>query len=346
MESPPDPAPPPRDPRRALLAVLLLLCVVPAGLPAALGGAGLTFLVGPPAALLLGAALALTLGNPAPKETATWSKRLLQASVVGLGFGLDAREVVVVARDALPVTLLGIAATFAVGLALGHALRADGPTSLLVTTGTAICGGSAIAAMAPVVEADERQTGAALATVFTLNAVALVLFPPLGLALGLDPATFGAWAALAIHDTSSVVGAASAYDHLVAGTPTALAVGTTTKLARALWILPLVLAVAWWRRSGRRAPFPTFLLGFAAAVALRALAPSSFEALWSTLHLLARQALVVTILLIGVGLGRDVLRKVGPRPLVLGVLLWVVVAAASLGFVAAGWVPLGRAGGA
>ncbi|MCO5172195.1 MAG: putative sulfate exporter family transporter [Planctomycetes bacterium] len=343
MESPPDPAPPGRDPRRALLAALLALCLVPAALPAALGGAGLTFLVGPPLALLLGAGLALALGNPAPKATATWSKRLLQASVVGLGFGLDAGKVVLVARDALPVTLLGIAATFALGLALGRVLRADGPTSLLVTSGTAICGGSAIAAMAPVVEADERQTGAALATVFTLNAVALVLFPPLGLALGLDPATFGAWAALAIHDTSSVVGAASAFDHAVVGAPTALEVGTTTKLARALWILPLVLAVAWWRRSGRRAPFPTFLLGFAGAVGLRALVPA-LDGLWSALHLVARQALVVTILLIGVGLTRDVLRRTGSRPLVQGVVLWVLVGAASLGFVAAGWVPLGRAG--
>src|SRR5690606_3291783 len=146
--------------------------------------------------------------------------------------------------------------------ALPISLRADGPTSFLVTTGTAICGGSAIAAMAPVVEADERQTAVSLATVFTLNAVALVLFPPLGHALGLSNQAFGAWAALAIHDTSSVVGACAAFDQLAppgAQAATALAVGTTTKLARALWILPLVLVVAWARRSKKRAPFPVFL---------------------------------------------------------------------------------------
>lgn len=332
--------PPPRDPRRALLVALLVACLVPSSLPSALGGPGLAFLVGPPVALILGAGLGLSLGNPEPKRTAAWSKKLLQAAVVGLGFGLDAREVVLVARDAVPVTLVGITATFAVGAALGRALRADGATSFLVTTGTAICGGSAIAAMAPVVEADERQTGVSLATVFTLNAIALVLFPPLGAALGLSAPQFGAWAALAIHDTSSVVGASSAFDQLVAGAPTALAVGTTTKLARALWILPLVLAVAWWRRSGKRAPFPMFLLGFVGAVGLRALLPS-LQPLWSGLHLLARQVLVVTILLIGVGLTRDVLKKLGARPLVHGVLLWIVVGAASLGLVAAGWVPLG-----
>lgn len=337
---PPPAAPAARDPRRALLVALLLACALPAGLPVALGGGGLSFLVGPPLALVLGAGLGLSLGNPEPKRTAAWSKKLLQAAVVGLGFGLDAREVALVARDAVPITLVGIAATFTLGWALGRVLRADGPTSLLVTTGTAICGGSAIAAMAPVVEADERQTGVSLATVFTLNAVALLVFPPLGVALGLTPPAFGAWAALAIHDTSSVVGASSAYDLLVAGSPAALAVGTTTKLARALWILPLVLTVAWWRRSGRRAPFPTFLVGFVAAVALRALLPA-LQPVWSTLHLLARQVLVVTLLLIGVGLTRDVLKKLGVRPLVHGVLLWIAVGAASLGFVVAGWVPLG-----
>lgn len=337
------PAPAPRDRRRALLVVMLLACLAPASLPAALGGSGLAFLVGPPVALLLGAGLGLSVGNPEPRRTSAWSKKLLQASVVGLGFGLDAREVALVARDAVPVTLVGIAATFAAGAALGRALRADGPTSFLVTTGTAICGGSAIAAMAPVVEADERQTGVSLATVFTLNAVALVVFPPLGAALGLTPPEFGAWAALAIHDTSSVVGASSAFDQLAAGAPTALAVGTTTKLARALWILPLVLAVAWWRRSEERAPFPTFLLGFVGAVALRALLPG-LQPAWSALYVIARQALVVTILLIGVGLTRDVLSRLGARPLLHGALLWVVVGASSLGLVAAGWVPLGAAG--
>jgi uncharacterized integral membrane protein (TIGR00698 family) len=320
---------------------LLLACLVPWP-----GAKGWGFLVGPPLALLLGAALGLTLGNPWPKQSAAWSKRLLQVAVVGLGFGLDAREVVVVARDAIPITLAGIAATFGAGWLLARVTRADGPTSFLVTTGTAICGGSAIAAMAPVVEADEKQTAVSLATIFTLNAIALVLFPPLGHALDLSNPAFGAWAALAIHDTSSVVGASSAFDLLVppTGAATALAVGTTTKLARALWILPLVLVVAWARRSKKRAPFPVFLLGFVAAVGLRALAPQ-LEPLWSLLQLLARQVLVVTLLLIGAGLTREVLKKLGVRPLVHGVVLWVLVGAASLGMIHAGWVPLGRTAG-
>jgi uncharacterized integral membrane protein (TIGR00698 family) len=239
------------------------------------------------------------------------------------------------ALHAVPVTLVGIALTFALGAGLARLLRADGPTSFLVTTGTAICGGSAIAAMAPVVEADDKQTGVSLATIFTLNAVALLLFPWLGGLLGLSQADFGAWAALAIHDTSSVVGACSAYGEQ------ALAVGTTTKLARALWILPLVLVVAWRRRSEKRAPFPVFLVGFAAAVALRAYVPAP-DAVWKIIHTLARQVLVVTVLLIGVGLTRDVLRKLGARPLAQGVILWVIVGAGSLAAVMAGWVPIGR----
>lgn len=330
-----DAAPPPASPassdraRQALLGLAVVACLVPD--PRA---ATLTFLIGPPIALALGAALGLGLGNPWSKRTGAWSKRLLQVAVIGLGFGLQAREVVTHALYAVPVTLVGIALTFALGAALARLLRADGPTSFLVTTGTAICGGSAIAAMAPVVQADDEQTGVSLATIFTLNAVALLLFPPLGRLLDLPQGDFGAWAALAIHDTSSVVGACSAYGEQ------ALAVGTTTKLARALWILPLVLVVAWRRRSDERAPFPLFLVGFAVAVALRAYVPAP-DAAWKIINTVARQVLVVTVLLIGVGLTRDVLRKLGARPLAQGVLLWVLVGAGSLGAVMAGWVPIG-----
>jgi uncharacterized membrane protein YadS len=335
-----DPTPPPAQtshgPLKVLLAALVLVCLAPRAL------APVTFLVAPPVALLLGVAFGVALGNPWSKTTSAWSKKLLQVAVIGLGFGLDAREVLLTARDAIPVTLLGIVLTFALGAGLARLVGADGPTSFLVTTGTAICGGSAIAAMAPVVEADEKQTGVSLATIFTLNAIALLLFPPLGQALGLTAPAFGAWGALAIHDTSSVVGAATAYDAMLATSAgaTAVGVGTTTKLARALWILPLVLTVAWWRKSDKRAPFPLFLLGFVAAVALRAALPS-LQPVWSAAYLLAKQVLVVTLLLIGLGLTRDTLKKLGARPLIHGVVLWIIVGAASLGFVLAGWVPLG-----
>ena len=209
----------------------------------ALVALALAGLLSAPLALAAGLALGIGLGNPWPGPVSRAGKQLLQAAVVGLGFGIGLAEVWEAGREGILYTIVGIAATLLAGRALGRLLRVPDRTAALVTFGTAICGGSAIAAMAPVLEARDEEIGASLATVFTLNAVALFVFPPLGAMLGLSQEEFGLWAALAIHDTSSVVAAGSVYG------ATALAVATTVKLARAVWIAPLTLGAAWLTRT-------------------------------------------------------------------------------------------------
>ena len=285
----------------------------------------------PPLALAAGLALGLGPGNPWPGRTRAVGKLLLQVAVVGLGFGLGLGEVWRTGRDGLVYTVIGIAGTLALGAWLGRRLGVARRTSALISFGTAICGGSAIAALAPVIEADEDEIAVSLATVFTLNAVALFLFPWLGGLLGLGERAFGLWAALAIHDTSSVVGASAVY-----GT-TALAVATTVKLVRAAWIAPAVL-VAGWRRGGRRGfVLPWFILGFVLAAALRTLLPGQ-DAVWDGAAAVARRILVLTLFLVGAGMGRDTLRAVGVRPLAHGVLLWLTVGSGTLLAVCLGWI--------
>jgi len=288
--------------------------------------------VGPAAALAAGIFFSLLLGNPAPERIARGAKLLLQVSVVGLGFGLSLGTVARVGSRSAVYTVVGIALTLALGALLGRLLGTAGPVSTLVSFGTAICGGSAIAAMAPVVKARSEEVAVSLATVFTLNATALLLFPAVGRLLQLDPAAFGLWAGLAIHDTSSVVGAASSY------APGALAVATTVKLTRALWIMPSVLGAALLARSGERPKFPLFVAGFVAAAALRTALPS-LAPLFTVLVAVARQLLVLTLFLVGTGLTREVLRRVGVRPLAQGVALWLVVSAATLAAIATGLIP-------
>lgn len=299
----------------------------------ALAALALAGVLSAPLALASGLVVGIALGNPWPGPLSRAGKSLLQASVVGLGFGVSLGEVWEAGRAGVVYTIVGIAATLLVGRALGRLLRVPERTAALVTFGTAICGGSAIAAMAPVLEARDEEIGASLATVFTLNAVALFLFPPLGGALGLSQEEFGLWAALAIHDTSSVVAAGSVYG------ATALAVATTVKLARAVWIAPITLGAAWLTRTRGRVTVPWFILGFLAAAALRALAPAQ-EPLWRLGATGAKRLLVVTLVLIGAGMTREVLARVGARPLVLGVVLWVLVASGTLLLVAGS--PVGR----
>ncbi len=274
-------------------------------------------------ALLLGIVVSLTLGNPWPKQTAKVSKKLLQLAVVGLGFGLSLGEVWTTGRESIVYTFVGICFTLTVGMLLGRLLKVDGQTSALVSFGTAICGGSAIAAMAPVLKAKDAEIAVSLATVFTLNAVALLLFPLIGHQLHLSQTIFGTWAGMAIHDTSSVVGAASVYG------AKALAVGTTVKLSRALWITPFVLITAWRNKATGKNAFPWFILGFIIAAAISTLVPQGAP-VWHAVARVARQALVVTLFLIGAGLSRELLRKVGIRPLLQGVLLWLIVASLTL----------------
>lgn len=288
--------------------------------------------VGPAAALVGGILFSLVLGNPGPERTALWSKRLLQASVVGLGFGLGLETVLRVGARSAVYTVVGIALTLATGALLGRLAGTSGPLSILISFGTAICGGSAIAAMAPVVKAKSDEIAVSLATVFTLNAAALLLFPAVGHHLALDQGQFGLWAALAVHDTSSVVGAASAYG------PQALALATTVKLTRALWIMPCVLGAALLSRSEQKAKFPLFVLGFVAAAGVRTLLPS-LQPVWDGLYAVARQSLVLTLFLIGTGLTREVLRRVGVRPFAQGAILWLLVSAATLAAIVSGLIP-------
>lgn len=276
--------------------------------------------------LAAGLAVGLTVGNPWPKATSRAGRYLLQAAVTGLGFGVGLREVWEVGRTGVVYTVVGISATLLVGYGLGRLLRVPRNTAALVSFGTAICGGSAIAAMAPVLGAEDEEIGASLATVFTLNALALFLFPPVGSSLGLSQEQFGYWAALAIHDTSSVVGAGAVYG------ATALGVATTVKLARAVWIAPITLAAAWLGRRRGRVAVPWFIAGFLLAALLRALAPE-LEPVWQFGSTAAKRLLVVTLVLIGAGTTRRVLERVGLRPLLLGALLWAVVSVGALALV-------------
>jgi len=294
----------------------------------------------PPAiALGAGAAVALTLGNPSPELTRRWAGRLLQLAVVGLGFGVPLRTVLAAGAAGLGYTALGIVAAVTAGLAIGRWLSVERQTSLLVTAGTSICGGSAIAAVGPAIGARPEAMSVALATVFVLNAVALYLFPPIGRWLELSQHQFAVWAALAIHDTSSVVGAASSYG------AAALQEATVLKLARALWIVPLTMAAAWHTRRERTRPaaarggsMPWFIGLFVLAAVVRSLVPAAALSALDGVAAGARELLAVTLFLIGLGLTRSTLHQVGARPMLQGLLLWVVLGAGSLGAI----VALGR----
>ena len=296
--------------RKLFFLLLLLTCFLP--------------LVTTPMALAAGIIFSLCLGNPWPEKSGKASQLLLKISVVGLGFGLSLGEVWTVGKGAVGYTVCGITLTIGLGLLLGRLLRLRGKTAALISCGTAICGGSAIAAIAPVLGAHDEETAVSLATVFTLNAVALILFPWVGHLLDLSQQQFGVWAGLAIHDTSSVVGAAASYGL------EALRTGTTVKLTRAVWIAPLALGVGLWLRSEKKAKFPLFIIGFMLAAMLHSLLPQ-VDQFWQTLSAIARQCLVVTLFLVGCGLSREVLKKIGSRPLIHGLLLWLAVSVLTLG---------------
>jgi uncharacterized integral membrane protein (TIGR00698 family) len=308
--------------KRAAFVVLLLGCLTP--------------WVSAPVALVGGLALALAVGNPFAAQTKQWQTWLLQGSVVGLGAGMNLAVVTRVGLEGLGQTFTFLVSTLTLALVLARVLGTERTTSLLIGVGTAVCGGSAIAAVAPAVGAKSHQTSVSLAVVFLLNAVALFVFPRVGALAGLSPEQFGLWCALAIHDTSSVVGASMSMG------PVALALATTVKLARALWIIPLTLVLARvWKVEGGAAQGPPkrpwFIAGFVAAAALVTWVPG-LEAPGHLVAQVARQALVATLFLVGAGVSREALRQVGVRPLVLGVTLWVMVAGASLAGLHFGWL--------
>lgn len=278
------------------------------------------------AALLAGLAFGLFVEHPFPDQAKKAQTYLLQGSVVGLGASMNLAVVLRVGVQGIGQTLLAITATLLVTLGLSRLFKTEKVTSLLIGVGTAICGGSAIAAVAPAIGAKPHQTSVSLAVVFLLNAVALVVFPPIGHLAHLDAPQFGLWSALAIHDTSSVVGASMQFGEQ------ALQVGTTVKLTRALWIVPLTLVLARLAKAEdgtKSTKKPWFILGFLAVAALVTWVPALAEP-GQLVARAARQVLVVTLFLIGASVNRSALKAVGVRPLVLGVVLWALVSVTTL----------------
>ncbi len=290
-------------------------------------------------ALLLGLCLALFIGNPYLSVTQSITPKLLQASVIGLGAGMNLEVIAKVGLHGIGYTATGIFLTTLIGLSIGYFLKLNKEVSLLVTMGTAICGGSAIAAVASTIRAKPSETSVALATVFFLNAMALFIFPVCGHYFGLNETQFGLWSALAIHDTSSVVGAALAYGGK------AVEVATTVKLARALWIIPLCLAIGVFfkiengdqKTAAKKPTRPWFILGFVAVAALVTWIPF-FAVPGKFVYTVATRSLVFTLFLIGANLSRDSLKKVGFRPFVQGVALWGIVASATLLAIQMNWI--------
>ncbi len=287
----------------------------------------------PPVALAMGLAFGLIFRHPFEKQSACLSRWLLQISVVGLGFGMNLHEVICAGRRGFVYTLLSIAFAMLAGMFLGALLGVQNTSAYLISTGTAICGGSAIATIGPITGATDEQMAVSLGTVFVLNAVALLFFPAIGVLLKLTQTQFGLWAALAIHDTSSVVGAAAKYGS------EALQVGTTVKLARALWIVPLSLGTAVIKGAKAKVQWPWFIGLFCLAAVCNTYLPSG-AALYSALSRLARIGLTVTLYLIGSGISIATLKQVGHRPLFQGVLLWLMVCVASLWLIYLGWIAL------
>jgi len=303
--------------RKILFFILIIACLTP--------------FASPPIALALGLFLAIAVGNPYPQNSAKFTRYLLQLSVVLLGFGMNLTSVLKAGKDGIFFTVATIFGTLLLGFLVGRILKVSDKTSTLITAGTAICGGSAIAAVAPAIDAEAEEISVSLATVFILNSAALIAFPFIGYSLNLTENQFGIWAAIAIHDTSSVVGASAKYG------AEALQIATTVKLARALWIAPIAFGFAFIygreRKNERKSKItiPWFILLFLLATVGRTYAPSVVPpSIFESLVNLAKVGLTVTLFLIGASLSRETLRKVGLKPFLQGVILWIAISLVSL----------------
>ena len=306
----------------AVLSVCLLLGYIP-------GMSAFSAWVTPPVALFLGLAFALLCGQAYPKFNKKVSKKLLQYSVIGLGFGMNLHASLASGKEGMMFTILSVIGTMLIGMFIGRKLlKVSRDTSYLISSGTAICGGSAIAAVGPVIKPKDSDMSVALATIFVLNAIALFIFPVLGEWLGLTQQEFGTWAAIAIHDTSSVVGAGAAYGE------EALQVATTIKLTRALWIIPLALVTSFiFKTEGKKVSIPWFILWFIVAILMNTYVLDSVPEVGKAIAGLARKGLIITMFFIGASLSTDVLKAVGVKPLVQGVLLWLVISIGSLMYI-------------
>ena len=296
--------------RKIIFIVSLVLCLTP--------------WITPPLALLMGLLIAQFSGNPYIQYNKKATSTLLQVSVVGLGFGMNLHSAMEAGKQGLLFTVASIVGTLLLGALLGSLMKIDKKTSHLIASGTAICGGSAIAAIAPVIRAEEHQISVALGIVFILNSIALFIFPSIGHLLDMSQVQFGLWSAIAIHDTSSVVGAASRFG------AEALEVATTVKLTRALWIIPLALGTAlFFKNPKQKFKIPYFIGLFILAMAVNTYV-SEVQAVAPHIVRLAKIGLTITLFLIGSGLSKKVLQSVGFRPLIQGVLLWIAISATAL----------------
>lgn len=340
----------------ALLALSLLLGFAQKAFNVDLGVCSwLASWLSSPIALAIGFVFALVFGETFPAFNKLMSKRLLQWSVVGLGFGMNVHQALASGAEGMAFTIVSVFGTLALGWLFGRKLlKVDSQTSYLLSSGTAICGGSAIAAVGPIIKAKPENMSVALGVVFVLNAVALFVFPTIGTALGLDMKQFGMWAAIAIHDTSSVVGAGAAYDQmhpdwLAAQGVSALEVATTVKLTRALWIVVLALMTPFFFRSSLQGgeakrpwykSIPQFILWFVFVILLNTFvlgndvligsAATTCKAIGQVINALSKQLITLSLFFIGASLTRKTLLAVGIRPLFQGILLWVSISVFSL----------------
>lgn len=304
----------------SVLAILLLLDYANINFPVS---------ITPAFALLAGLIFALIFGQPYPKFNKKMSKSLLQYSVVGLGFGMNLTSALASGKEGMTFTIISVAGTMIVGLVIGkYIFKLDKDTAYLISSGTAICGGSAIAAVGPVIKAKESSMTVALGTVFILNAVALFIFPYIGTSLGMTQQQFGTWAAIAIHDTSSVVGAGAAFGE------EALKIATTIKLTRALWIIPLALVTSFiFKNDGKKVSVPMFIILFIVAMLINTYLLGDYPQIGKAVSDFAKKGLTLSLFFIGSSLSMDVLKQVGAKPFLLGVSLWVIISLGSLAYI-------------
>jgi uncharacterized integral membrane protein (TIGR00698 family) len=296
--------------QQIIFAAIVLLC--------------LFSIISPPVALLLGVIIVNVFGNPFIEFNHKAITFLLQFSVVGLGFGMNASSALSAGKEGFVLTVFSIFSTIIFGLLLGKWLKTEKKTSHLISCGTAICGGSAIAAISPVIKSNENQTSIALGVIFILNSIALFVFPFIGHQLDLSQKDFGLWCAIAIHDTSSVVGAANKYG------AEALQIATTVKLARALWIIPISLLTAViFKNKNSKIKVPYFIGLFVLAMLLNSYVPQ-ISVIAPSIVTLAKIGLTITLFLIGATLNINTLKSVGVKPLLQGIFLWIFIAGLSL----------------
>lgn len=288
----------------------------------------------PATALFMGLIFAIAFGTPFPKFNKKLSKYLLQASVVGLGFGMNLEQSLKSGAEGMVFTIVSVIGVMVFGILLGKWLKINDKASYLISAGTAICGGSAIAAVGGVMKANEKNMAVSLGVIFILNAIALFIFPPLGHLFNMSDAQFGTWAAIAIHDTSSVVGAGAAYS------PAACELATLIKCTRALWIIPLAFFTIWYFRKDKagegkaKVSIPWFILLFVVAMVINTYTPASWGSvtipLYKGIVALSKQALVAVLFAIGASLSLKVIREVGVKPMLQAIILWVLIGVSSL----------------